>query len=79
MIGQENDVTLRNHWKCRCHTAPNAVIHFHPCCGPGSAGSTNAALPVIGIPFKALSLFGNDEKTKPADAASSDKSAVEKS
>jgi hypothetical protein len=71
-------VTLRNDCKCPCHTAPNAVIHVHPCCGPGSAGWTKVTLPDRDS-YKALSLFGNDEKTKPADAAPSDKSAVKKS
>jgi hypothetical protein len=59
-------VTLRKDCNCVCHRAPNAVIHVHPCCGPDSDGWPDAAAPTKD-PYKALSLFENDEKTKPAD------------
>ena len=70
-------MTLRQDCKCACHTAPDAVIHFHPCCGPGSEGWPNVAVSDRD-PYKALSLFGSDKETKPADATRSNESSGEK-
>jgi hypothetical protein len=58
-------VARRKDCNCACHTAPNVVIHVHPCCGPGSEGWPNVTVPDRD-PYKALSLFGNDKETKPA-------------
>jgi hypothetical protein len=38
MIELEKQVTRRKDCTCACHTAHNAIIHVHPCCGPGSEG-----------------------------------------
>jgi hypothetical protein len=71
-------VTLGKVCNCACHMAPNAVIHVHPCCGPGSEGWPNVAVPDRD-PYRALSLFGNDKETKPAVAAPSDESSGDES
>jgi hypothetical protein len=71
-------VTLRKLCNCACHKAPNAVIHVHPCCGPGSKGWRNVVASDRD-PYKALSLFGNEKETKPADATPSGESSGRKS
>ena len=72
MIEWEAEVTLRKDCNCACHTSPNAVIHVHPCCGPGSAGWPHDAVLPNEDPYKALTLFGNDKETKLVDAGPSD-------
>ena len=50
---RSNDLTLRKDCRCACHAAPNAVIHVHPCCGPGSVGwPPENVLPSEGTPTK---------------------------
>ena len=69
-------MTLRKECKCACHAAPNAAIHIHPCCGPGSEGWPHkVVLPNERDPDKIITLFGNE----PADAAPPDKSGDDKS
>src|SRR5271167_2718886 len=77
---RNNDVTLRKDCRCACHAATNAVIHVHPCCGPGSVGwPPENVLPSEMEPYETLTLFGNDKGNKPADGASADESGDEKS
>jgi len=56
-------VTLRKDCKCGCHAAPNAAVHIHPCCGPGSEGWPHkVVLPNERDPFKIITLFGMSGK-----------------
>ena len=71
-------MTLRKDCKCACHSAPHAVVHVRPCCGPGSEGWPNVAMPGRD-PYKAISLFGNDKKTEPGDEAPPDESSGKES
>ena len=71
-------MTFRKDCKCACHAAPHAVVHVHPCCGPGSEGwppdVTESDL------YEAITLFRNDKRNKkPADVAPADESGDEKS
>jgi hypothetical protein len=69
-------VTLRKDCKCACHAAPNAAVHVHPCCGPGSEGwPHDVALHNQRDPYKAITLFGDE---KPVAAAPPDKPGVDK-
>jgi hypothetical protein len=71
-------VTLRKDCQCACHAAPHAVVHVHPCCGPGSEGWPLTE----SDPYEALILFGNNKRKKePADVAPApaDESGDEKS
>jgi hypothetical protein len=71
-------VTLRKDCKCACHAAPHAVVHVHPCCGPGSEGWPPEV--TESDPYEALTLFRNDKRNKkPATVAPADKSGDEKS
>lgn len=77
-MSRREEVTLRKDCKCACHATPNAaVVHVHPCCGPGSEGWPDIALPDED-PYKALSLFGNKE-SQSANVSTSDKSSAHKS
>jgi hypothetical protein len=70
-------VTLRKDCKCACDAAPNAVVHVHPCCGPGSEGwPHDVVLHNQRDPYKIITLFGGE---KPVAASPSDKPRVDKS
>ena len=71
-------MTLRQDCKCACHSAPHAMVHFRPCCGPGSERWANVAIPERD-PYKALSLFGNENETMLPDTAASRESVGEES
>jgi hypothetical protein len=65
-------MTLRKDCKCACDAT--AVVHVHPCCGPGSEGWANIVLPDED-PYKTLSLFWNGNKIKSTDTTQSNKPA----
>jgi hypothetical protein len=72
-------LTLRKHCKCACHAAPHAVVHVHACCGLCSEGwELEVVLPNERDPYEVITLFGNDKRIKPADAAPSDESGADK-
>jgi hypothetical protein len=73
-------MTLRKDCQCACHAAPNAAVHVHPCCGPGSEGWPHeAARPRERDPYEVLSPFGKDTRAKPVDAPLPDESGSQKS
>ena len=72
-------MTFRKDCKCACHAAPHAVVHVHPCCGPGSEGWPPDDVLPDEDPYKTLSLFGNNKQDKPADVSPSDESGSDKS
>jgi len=69
-------VSLRKDCKCACHASPHAVIHVHPCCGPGSAGWPPEV--TERDPYDALTLFRDNKRKKPGDVAPADESGNEK-
>ena len=72
-------MTLPKDCKCPCHKAPHAVVHVHPCCGPGSQGWPPEIVFAERDPYERVTLFPKDTRNKLPDVAPPVESGGERS